>query len=233
MDGMAKWAFGLSIVAMLLAVSALVYQGTIRLGGATSGWVSGIGSLSSASVALGIALYTYSKDRRERREEVKETRARALRRAKRVDMRQSLGARLDLGVAYANFSIGNNSGSPLYEVQWYPPVVVRPAQFGRPLEVHRPTGQVVWPSPPQVVESGRESHHPIRIEEPPRFYAYPVAAFEDDDGNRFGWTLHGSDDQLSGRWDFVDDEWPATCSGPLRELFDEAKGRAPGAEDDG
>jgi hypothetical protein len=236
-----KCAVGVVLAALATFIGMAAYHGTVWLDGAVSGWISGVGSLASALAALGIALYTYFKDRRDRREEFNESRQRALRRAKRVGMRPAIGGRLDLGVAYANFSIDNNSGSPLYEVQWYPPVIVCPTQFGRPRKVFRARGRggttsgVVWPSPPQVVENGRESQHPIRIELPPRFYAHPVAAFEDDDGNRFGWTLHGTvgrDDQLSGRWDFVDDEWPETCSGPLRELFDEAKAWEADAEEE-
>lgn len=253
---MGKSALGLSLVAVLLAIAALFYKGTIRIDGAVSGWVSGVGSLASALVALGIALYTYSKDRRERREELKEARARALRRAKRVAMRPAIGFRVDLGVTYVTYSIDNRSGSPLYEVRWYPPVVVWPAQTGRRRDVFCDTGAVilgrgnstsnVLTTEPHVVENGDESHG-IRTElvtQPKgmgnhlRYHFYPVAAFEDDDGNRFGWTVHGTvgsdgrDDQLSGRWELVDDEWPHKCGGPLRELFNQVKGWAPGAEEE-
>jgi hypothetical protein len=252
-----KSALGLSLAAILLAIAALFYQGTIRIDGAVSGWISGVGSLASALVALGIALYTYCNDRRERREELKESRARALRRAKRVGMKPAIGQRLDKGVTYVTHSIDNGSGSPLYEVRWYPPVVVWPAQLGRRREVFCDTGAVtlgggsttsnVLAAPPRVVENGDQHGSSTRTElltQPKgfgnnqKYHVYPVAAFEDDDGNRFGWTLHGTvgsegrDDDLSGRWDFVDDEWPWKCGGPLRELFNEAKGWAPGAEEE-
>ena len=73
LNRMAKWAIGLSIAALLAAIGSAFYHGTVRFEGAASGWVSGIGSLSGALVALGIALYSDRKDRRDRRARLTES----------------------------------------------------------------------------------------------------------------------------------------------------------------
>lgn len=48
---MAKLAIGLSIVALLAAIGGALYHGTVRIDGAVSGGISGIGSLGSQLLA--------------------------------------------------------------------------------------------------------------------------------------------------------------------------------------
>ena len=286
LNRMAKWAIGLSIVALLAAIGSAFYHGTVRFGGAASGWVSGIGSLSGALVALGIALYSDFKDRRDRRGRLTESRAKAARRAKRVSMSYPQQLEPGRGSVGSIFTVRprmhNGSGSPLYEVKCYEPLVVFPKQSWGPAIVYHYTTAVVGDTKtrvqdanPQVVESGTSYEMWVGVQGVPEpnskvdkgdvlwgdqpwewvedeegnlevgrrgvwvppplpdterfrpFSVYPIAAFEDDDGNRFGWTLYRTagkpDDEISGRWEFVDDNYPFACTGVLRELLDQAQ----------
>jgi len=259
-DRMVKLAIGLSIAALAAAIAAMTYHGTVRIDGAISGWVSGIGSLAGALTALGIALWNNFKDRRDRCAISQESRERALRRAKRIQVQPLVSRERGSAKTAVTLYIRNQSGSPLYEVKWYPPVLVLPAQSGRQREVFcdtaaettfqgNPVGNVLAASS-RVVEDGQsygvrtefqtlpQSTLPQSVTAHLNYHVYPVVAFEDDDGYRFGWTLYGlvgsegRDDDLSGRWDLVDDGWPENCGGRgLRELFNQAKGWAPGAPD--
>lgn len=253
-DRMRKFAIGLSIIAMLLAAVALFYEGTVRIEGATGSWISGIGSLASATVALGIALWNDYKDRRDRCELRTESRERALRRAKRIEVNQLVSRSPGSTVTGVTLYVKNGGDSPLYEVKWYPPVVVLPAQSGRGRQVFCDTaaqttyeGNIetnVLAASSRVVEPGRSYgvHTDVQTMtagagEHLKYHVYPVVAFEDDDGYRFGRTLvgtvgtQGQDDNLAGRWELVDVQWPWKCDGPLRDLFSEVTGWAPGTPD--
>jgi hypothetical protein len=232
------------VLAMLVtAIGMAAYHGTVRIDGAISAWISGIGSLASALVALGIALYTYWKDRRERSDELKKATQRAMRRAKRVAMScpgdSPLGAPSSGYGIHAN--IRNGSGAPLYEVKWYDPLVV----FLESRQVYRYMTALTADSQtplkdaaPRVLESGDGYTMRVDVTGPTLltgrlwpFAVYPIAAFEDDDGNRFGWTLYrpagASGNEIEGRWEFVDDDYPSVSAGVLRELLDQAESWPP------
>jgi hypothetical protein len=255
-DRMAKWAVGVSIVALITAIGGMVYNGTVRIDGAISGWISGIGSLASALAALGIALWNDLKDRRDRGAIRAESRERAVRRAKRVQVRQT--ASLQTSITTVGLYIENTTSAPLYELRWYPPVVVIPTQAGQRRTVVCDTAAEtryksnteanVLAALPRVLGSGdsygiRTDVHtlpelhtlPANVQKRLSYLVHPVVAFEDEDGYRFGRTPTGTvgsedhDDDLIRRWELVDDEWPWKCGGALRELFNQVKGWAPGA----
>ena len=105
---------------------------------------------------------------------------------------------------------------------------------------HAPRGAsntAVQDANPQVVEIGQEIEMQVEVQNIPMgskyrpFKVYPIAAFEDDDGNRFGWTLDRTggkpDDEISGRWEFVDENYPLASTGVLRELLDQAQSWPP------
>jgi hypothetical protein len=137
----------------------------------------------------------------------------------------------------------------LYEAKWYEPLVVFPKQSWGPAVVYRymtaviaaprrgASNTAVQDANPQVVEIGQEIEMQVEVQNIPMgskyrpFKVYPIAAFEDDDGNRFGWTLDRTggkpDDEISGRWEFVDENYPLASTGVLRELLDQAQSWPP------
>jgi hypothetical protein len=248
---MIRWSLGLSIAAVVLATIALAVSGHVAgmAWGSVSGWVGGVGSLAAAVVALGLGLDSTRKYRRDQQTKAADARDRAARRAKRVRLRATgqLGGgkfnRLET-LAYGA-GVMNDSGSPVYDFQWHPPVVVIPPVFGNKARVYcattamlSGTETMVLNAEPRVLEPGHESNMSVeglqsvqgQGDRSLTLAVFPVVAFDDDDGNRFGWTIErkldidGKTLELTGRWDFVDDNYPYECTGVLRELFDQAEG---------
>jgi hypothetical protein len=247
-----RWSLGLSLAAACLATVSLAISGH-RAGmewGNVGEWVGGVGSFAAAGVALWIGLDGNRRYRRGEAAKTTEARERAARRAKRVH----LTAQAQVGgdffdprtVVGYTAAVLNSSGRPIYDMTWYPPVVVVPANGPRAQEVYCATDAKLGGTPtlvlkalPRVIEPTHTSR--ITADLAPvqernnnrsvRVTVYPVAAFEDDDGNRFGWVLEPVTDPVtqtySGHWDFVDDNYPYECEGVLRDLFDQVEGWSP------
>lgn len=243
---MARVALVVSIIAACFSLVALAITGH-RAGvpwGEVSGWVGGVGSFFAAGVALWIGLDNNRKYRRDQLSKTRDARERAARRAKRVHLTAQPKVGGDLfeeqkRVGYTA-ALDNSSGNPIYDVKWYPPVVVVPADGPSAGQAYCATGATihgtttpVLTAAPRVLEPNDTSRMsaelvPVRERHTGRSLqvaVYPVVSFEDDDGNRFGLildpTLDTNTQTYSGHWEFVDDNYPYECTGKLRELFDQ------------
>jgi hypothetical protein len=251
-DGMSDrraWLFvSLAIVAIaVLVVWARLYHWNP---GDLGAWVSGAGAFAAACVALAIAVDDNRKLRLEQAAKLAESQARAVRRVKRIALEQGCSEQLTPQrhpTTRCTFTVTNRGSSPIYELTWYPPVVVFHLSPPARTLIFRDTTATITETRkavldvetrPLVLDPGHSYsmtadilHHADGGVLHPVFKVYPMASFEDGDGNRFGWMLSGgtgqpaaSERNLRGWWALVGGEYPQSAPGQLGELLEQVEG---------
>jgi hypothetical protein len=135
-----RWfAVGCSAMSVVLALGAIAadeFRGVINFGD-VGGWLAGVGSISAAVAAVGVALYGNRRENTKANDEREKSKERALRRARRIVLvrdrfHMTLQQTGQAGVGtYNAYSVQlvNNGSSPIYDVEWKRPLVVHIPYF--------------------------------------------------------------------------------------------------------
>jgi hypothetical protein len=125
-----RLAIACSAVAISLALIALAVAARwdVRWGDLGT-WLAGIGSLLAAVAAVGIAIHTDNKQKRKEEEERAESAARALRRARRIVLkndryRENHKPNGAGGTSRYTVTLQNTGSTSIYEIRWGRPFVV-------------------------------------------------------------------------------------------------------------
>lgn len=138
LDRVFRWSLSLSIAAACLLAISLAISG-VKAGmewGNVGEWAGGVSSSAAAGVALWIGLDGNRRYRKDQAGKTAEARERGARRAKQVhlDAPSHVGGDTFQGRKPSSYlaTIKNAMASPIYDLQWYPPVVVVSARVPSP-----------------------------------------------------------------------------------------------------
>jgi hypothetical protein len=188
-------------------------------------WIAGAAAVLAALAALGIAIYSYL--RRKRNDAVRQAKGkeRALRRASLVEVvvRQTLSLPTGSPKRFFEISIRNGGSTDLYAVTWFAPQLQYQSDTVEATDVKTAGGEPVSSLAPRGLAAQRSRriyvHTAARVDEESRQSVEPkvkpLVEFVDAEGYRLGYVGQGGGEGDASRpdWIVVDDDYPPHASG--------------------
>lgn len=208
--------------------------------GTVADWSAATGSILAAAVALGIALHGNSRQDQRENGERQKAEDRARRRASRIQIEHMLYRSAESETDELQVMLSNKGSTDLDEVRWFAPLVVQYTDDGEIVSVRRAVGTTVTDNRNRLETSDHETLVPGQNR---RIYV-PVARGDggdrdptvaelvtwiDADGYRLCRVYPRNTNPRSRRvavagWAVVDDDYPNSTGGHLRELLERAEG---------
>jgi len=243
--GRKSWLIASIAIGLVLVASICFWHVREWPSGELAGWVSGIGALVAAVIALKIADDSAKQGDAERTANELDRKVRAVRRARRIRV-QTLN--IGTGNQLSRKVIVRNAGSgPIYNLTWHAPVV----RYLNPDGTEKLVARVpelldnltlqVLPNEPVVALNADEQHeYHIQftdVQVPPAGgQGAPVSAsndlylllsFEDEDGFLIGRGLNATASKAEQEWIETTSPYPDSLEGLLSDLIARAEPRPP------
>jgi hypothetical protein len=227
----------LALASLAKASGLLIQWGTM------ADWLAAFGSTLAAVVAVGIAIH--GNNRHDRKEDAERQKAedRARRRASRIQIRRVWRRPLESSTNELEVMLSNKGSTDLYEVQWFPPLLVQFAGEGDDTieSVTRAVGTTITDdrnrletSDPETIAPGqnRRIFVPVVAQDDAADrtpLVVELITFVDADGYRLGRVYPPNTNPHSRRiavpgWAVVDDDYPDSGSGFLGDLLKQIEG---------